>query len=147
MIRFFLTMGPMAWPLSLLVVVNVVLIVLVGVRLGDRSRRPDVVLENRLNAILFWGAMAMVLGFLGQYAGIYRALHAIIGASAISPRVVAMGFAESFTTTLFGLQIFVVSAVAWFALSTRYRRSIAGAGSWERGVVRPGSALGSGTAS
>jgi len=148
MIRYFFAMGPYGWPLMLLLVVNVVLAIVVAVRLADRTRRPDAALANRLNAILFWGAIGMVLGFLGQYAGIYRALHAILGASEISPRIVAIGFAESFTTTLFGLQLFIASAIAWFVLSSRYRKRLADTGHEGVGAGgAPASAAGAGAAS
>ena len=130
MLRFFLQCGPYGWPLLILAVVNVVLIVRKAVQLfgargaatlssADVQDAAGATFESGLNAILFWGAMSAVLGFLGQYSGIYKALQAIQGARAISPNVVAAGFAESFTTTLFGLTIFVFSAIAWFVLYGR----------------------------
>ena len=79
-------------------------------------------LESGLHGILFWGVIAGVLGVLGQISGIYNALHAIIRATEISPRVIFMGVAESFTTTLYGLTTLVLSAVIWFGLYTRYKK-------------------------
>lgn len=128
MVAFFQTCGPFGWPLLILAIVNVVLIIrkaiqLFGARITPGARIVSgATLESGLNAILFWGAISAVLGFLGQYSGIYNALHAIMAARAISPNVVAMGFAESFSTTLFGLTIFVFSAIAWFVLHSRYQQ-------------------------
>jgi biopolymer transport protein ExbB/TolQ len=130
MLRFFLQCGPYGWPLLILAIVNVVLIVRKAVQLfggrgaaafssADAQDAMGATLESGLNAILFWGAISAVLGFLGQYSGIYKALQAIQGARAISPNVVAQGFAESFSTTLFGLTIFVFSAITWFVLYSR----------------------------
>jgi hypothetical protein len=137
MLGFFLQCGPYGWPLLILAVVNIVLVVRKAIQLfggaGAAGAQADAggqfagvrggaTLESGLNAILFWGAMSAVLGFLGQYSGIYKALNIIRGARAISPNVVAAGFAESFTTTLFGLTIFVFSAIAWFVLYSRYQQ-------------------------
>ena len=119
MIGFFLQMGPFRFPMLLLALVVLVLIVLRARQIGSRGKVD-------LTPILFWGALAAVLGFLGQYLGMYHGLRAIAAASAISPTVIAQGLAQSFTTTLFGLAIFVVAAVAWFglgAVDSRRQRS------------------------
>ena len=118
---FLLQCGPFAWPLLFLSIVNCVLVVVSGLRLARQPRSlPDAGLESRINAILFWGGVAALLGFMGQHSGIYNAVHAIVAATEISPRVVLIGFAESFTTTLFGMTVLILSAVAWFALHSYY---------------------------
>ncbi len=120
MVTFIQKMGPFGIVLILMALAILVLIAvqLSRVLMGDAATRR----RGNPNAILFWGALAAVLGFLGQYMGMYNGLQAIARASAISPSVVAMGLAESFTTTLFGLVIFVLSAVAWFVLGALDRR-------------------------
>jgi len=45
-----------------------------------------------------------------------------VNAKEIAPKMVAMGFAESFTTTIFGLWLFLAAALVWFALFARYKR-------------------------
>jgi biopolymer transport protein ExbB/TolQ len=77
---------------------------------------------NGINAILFWGALSAILGLLGQSSGLYNSLNVIAQAQAISPNLVAQGFAESFSTTIIGLTTLVLSAVAWFALNAWKRR-------------------------
>ncbi len=72
--------------------------------------------KARINPVLFWGAAAAVLGFLGQCQGTYLALNAIIAAPEISPQVVAEGFVISFIPTLFGLGILAFAGVVWASL-------------------------------
>ena len=68
------------------------------------------------NAILFWGGMAAVMGFLGQCQGVFLALNNILAAPEISPQVVAEGFVISFVPTLFGFGILAFSGIAWLSL-------------------------------
>jgi biopolymer transport protein ExbB/TolQ len=79
-------------------------------------------LKNRINALLFWGAVGAVVGLLGQASGIYAALRAISTASEISPPIVMEGFAISFLTTMMGLMIFLGSGLAWMGLRGMYNR-------------------------
>ncbi|MCD4729937.1 MAG: hypothetical protein K8R74_05020 [Bacteroidales bacterium] len=69
-----------------------------------------------LNAILFWGGTAAMLGFIGQLSTIWASLIAIMEVSDISPQIVYTGYLSSFVTPLFGLIIFLVSAVCWWGL-------------------------------
>jgi biopolymer transport protein ExbB/TolQ len=122
--NFFKQMGIFGFPLIILFVVVVVLAVKKATDLfGGRELSPAQ-MENGLHAILFWGGVSAVLGVLGQVSGIYNALSVIARATEISPQITAMGFAESFTTTIFGLTILIVSAILWFVLYTRYRKVI-----------------------
>jgi biopolymer transport protein ExbB/TolQ len=81
-------------------------------------------IENRINAILFWGAFGAGVGLLGQATGIYLALRAVGSAPEISPPIVMEGFAISFVTTIVGLIFFLVSALVWFALRAIHRREM-----------------------
>jgi len=118
---FFSAMGVFFFPLVLICVVNIVLAIRKAADLYGSTLKAGPRLERGLHAILFWGAVAAVLGVLGQSIGIYNALGAISRAAEISPAVVARGFAESFTTTIFGLVILIVSAILWFIFLRRYR--------------------------
>lgn len=80
-------------------------------------------IEERLNAILFWGFASGALGFLGQCYGAFLALGEIRSAPEISPNVVAEGFVISFVPALFGLGIMVFSVVAWGCLRLLSLRS------------------------
>ena len=103
----------------LIVILGLVIVTLVvrrAVQLSRRSFTPGPAWDAALNSILFWGAFAAVLGFLGQCLGIYNALTEISRASEISPIVTAIGFYISFTSTLLGLAVLLVSALCWYAL-------------------------------
>ena len=88
--------------------------------LGEGHRRRPT-LEGKINAVLFWGALAAVLGVLGQANGIYLGINAILAATEINPAVVAGGFAVSFSTTIMGFLLLAVSALAWMGLRVLFR--------------------------
>ena len=119
---FFASMGMFRFPMIIIIIAILVLIVRKVADLYLRKELPPRKLEAGLHAILFWGAVSAVLGVLGQLTGIYNALGAIMRAKEISPSVIAQGFAQSFTTTIFGLEILLVSAIVWFILYGRYRK-------------------------
>ena len=122
---FFMEAGVMAWPILLIAITNLILAIR-GIALisGGRPERRAAAL-HATNGILFWGALAVVFGFLGQHTGLYNALTVISGAEQISPSLVAKGLAESFTTTIFGMNVLILSAIAWFALRAWHRRRFA----------------------
>lgn len=60
-------------------------------------------------SLLYWGGVAAVLGVLGQCSGLYNALKVIAGAEAISPARVSQGFAESFSTSLWGFGLLLAA--------------------------------------
>lgn len=132
--QFLKQCGAFGMPLILLGITTFILILVAIARL--RTLRPETAPRTvqGIHAILFWGAVSAVLGFLGQHTGLYNALGAIGRAREISPQVVARGFAESFTTTIFGMTILVISALAWFGLLAWYRKR---ATAWEPPETAP----------
>ncbi|UCC82759.1 MAG: MotA/TolQ/ExbB proton channel family protein [Gemmatimonadota bacterium] len=119
--------GPFGQLAAILGLVVLALVVIKAVQLSRGNVTPGQAWENSLNTILFWGAYAAVLGFLGQCYGIYVAMMAIRAAEEIAPWVVAMGFLISFTSTLIGLAVLAFAALCWFALRFWSRRVTAGA--------------------
>jgi biopolymer transport protein ExbB/TolQ len=113
--------GPL---LVIIAIVVVALIVRAALRLSRMTPEIRNTVGTDIHAILFWGGVSALLGFIGQNSGLYNALTVISQAREISPAVVAMGFAESLTTTLFGMTTLLVAAIAWFTLLVRYRRSL-----------------------
>jgi biopolymer transport protein ExbB/TolQ len=81
---------------------------------GDRSRIAEA--GRGLQAILFWGAMAAVLGLLGTVVGIITMTQMIQLADTVEPRLVWAGVGVVLITLLFGLLVFLLSAVSWFVL-------------------------------
>lgn len=128
MLLFIKQMGPFGYLMIIISVVIGVLAIKKAVDLFGGKERAAADLERGLHAILFWGVVEAVLGVLGQISGIYKALNAIYRATEINPRIIYMGFAESFTTTLYGLWVLLLSAVIWFTLYMRFRKLTAAKG-------------------
>ena len=124
MIQFLANTGPFKWPLLILTVTIAVLIIKKSIDLFTSKERTRDQMERGLHAILFWGAFSAVMGVYGQLSGIYRALQIIAGASDISPSVILEGFTISFTTTMYGLVLFMVAGLSWFILLSRYRKLV-----------------------
>jgi biopolymer transport protein ExbB/TolQ len=109
--------------LGLLAVVVVVLAVKKGIDLFGRAGLERESLARGIDAILFWGCISAVLGFMGQFSGHYRALMVIKDAELVNPSLVAEGIAVSLITTIFGLIILAVSAIVWFGFKCRLGRT------------------------
>lgn len=84
-------------------------------------------IERNVHAILFWGVIAALLGFMGQCLGVYRSLTVIREAEVISPRMVAEGLRQSFYTSFWGFGLLVFSGVSWLVLRWWQKRCSSGA--------------------
>ncbi len=131
--EMFLKGGIMMWPLLAVGVGILVLAVRAAVRLraagrpesrdgedprlvrGEPSRLPANV-DRSLQAILFWGAMAVLLGLLGTVVGVVVMTQAIALAGSVEPPLVWSGVGVSLVTLVFGLLVFLLAAFAWFGL-------------------------------
>ena len=122
MLHFIKSMGMFGPLLIVLAIVIAILSIRKTVDLFAGKDLSPARLEQGLHAILFWGIMSAVLGFIGQASGLYNALNVIARAKQVSPNIVAMGFAESLTTTIFGLTVLLVSAIVWFVFFLRFKR-------------------------
>jgi predicted membrane protein len=116
MMGFFREMGFYAWPLMLIAAAVIVLAVHAAIRLQKARPQDAAPIEHTVNAVLFWGCVAAVVGVLGQFHGIYQALKVISMAEAVSPPIIWGGLAVSFSSTLTGLSILLVAALLWAAL-------------------------------
>lgn len=76
-----------------------------------------------LQAILFWGSMALVLGLLGTVVGVVTMAQSIASAGTAPQGLVWGGFGVALSTFIFGLLIFIVSAILWFALDQWRKRA------------------------
>ena len=125
MINFINQMGIFGKVLIVIALYILVQIVRKGIQLFGGKTADPLKLEKGLHSIIFWGAVSAVLGVLAQVTGIYNALNAIIRAREISPNVIARGFSESFTTTMFGLTVLIISAIVWYLYLGRFRKMAA----------------------
>lgn len=116
MIRFLSEAGPLIWPIILLALVIGGLVLwnvlcLLFRRAASRVRR-----RQSIDAILFWGVVAAVLGFLGQWMGIHNLSRAVAELGIVSPQAVAYGISESLLTPIAGMAVLVGAAFLWFFL-------------------------------
>jgi len=116
MMNFFREMGFYFWPLALIAIAVVGLAISAASRLRQAGPEDAAPVEHTVNAVLFWGCVAGVVGVLGQFHGIYQALKVISMAEAVSPPIIWGGLAVSFSSTLAGLAILLVAALLWAAL-------------------------------
>jgi len=124
MLNLIMMGGTYMLPMMLFAIIIFVLAIKKVIDLFFKKNLTTLQLEKGINAILFWGAISALLGFLGHYHGLYEAMKAISQAHDISPAIVSMGYAISLITILSGLWIFFVSAVLWFFFRWRVKSKI-----------------------
>lgn len=122
MFQFFMEGGFMMWIFLVLAILILYLSIRKAIQLYGKQELAKPALETGINAIIFWGAIAAILGFFAHYLGVYQAMLAIYQANDISPAIVAYGYSMSLITILTGLTIFIFSAVIWFVLRWRYKQ-------------------------
>lgn len=125
MLRFIYESGPFIWLQFFLALVIISLALLNAVRLALRRGSRAARLGASIDAILFWGGLTAVFGFLGQWVGLYRGANAIYDAPAVNPELVVLGFGESLGTSVFGMFVLVAAAFLWFALRAVRRSRMA----------------------
>lgn len=127
MLNFVREGGVMMYPLLGVTLVMLVLAVRAWVRLrgGDVGQ---VTTGAGIDAVLFWGAYAAVLGVLGTLVGIAQAAGFIEAAPSISPAMIWGGIKVALWTTIYGLLVFAIALLLWFGLRYGHRRSVALAG-------------------
>lgn len=116
MLRFFMEAGPFIFPVLLLGMVVVVLASWNTLVLVAGSEKNALRRRHSIDSILFWGGLAAVLGFLGQWVGIGKLTRYIAEQGVVNPPAVAYGISESMLTTVTGMVVLVVAAFLWFFL-------------------------------
>jgi len=107
-------------PLLILSFVIVILSIKKIVALFLKKRLSRSKLEGGLNAIIFWGAISALLGFVFHYLGLFQALQGIADAPRNpSPSIVARGYAVSISKIIWGLLNFIFSVIIWYILRWR----------------------------
>lgn len=122
MLRFVQEAGPFIFLQAALALVVLILALVNAVRLARRGGEPAPGLGTSIDAILFWGSLIAIFGFLGQWSGLYRAANAIADHGLANPNHIILGIGESLSTTLFGLFAFIAAAMLWFLLRVGLRR-------------------------
>ena len=122
MLEFIKDSGICGFLLIIILIVNTINFIVSFIRLRRAQPEEGPRILYGINGIIFWGGVCALLGFLGQYLGIYSALNVVTQAPKINPNLLAQGFTISFSTTIMGMVALLLSALAWFVLYTWYRR-------------------------
>lgn len=81
--------------------------------------------RGRIDAVLFWGGFAALLGVLGTLVGISVVADWLARAGGASAELVWQGLGVTLNTTTFGLLVLLVSLAAWFGLRAAHARRVA----------------------
>lgn len=117
MIDWFLDGGYMMWALLALAlgVIGLAARAAIGLGRGDAPAQP-------LGTILFWGAVALLVGALGTAVGLVVMAQHIAAAGGATPQLIWSGVSVTLVTLIFGILIFLLSGFLWLALDAWRRR-------------------------
>lgn len=125
MIQWFMSGGFFMWLVLGAGLVGLALAVDAGRRLvagpADRSA-----VRAEIDAVLFWGGFAALLGLIGTLGGVGVMARSIEEAGSVSAALAWSGIRVALVTTVFGLMVLGVSLLAWFGLRAGLRRVPAG---------------------
>lgn len=76
-------------------------------------------------ALLFWGVVALLLGFVGHTAGIFMALSVIADHETVSGADIAEALRISLSPVFMGIGILTFASASWLALSIAGRKTTA----------------------
>lgn len=120
-------MGVIRWPLAF----SLLTVLLLSAWSAAKLFRPNAVADLRtkawLDAILFWGAFAVIAGALGTLVGVIIASQAIEAAGAVSTTLIWGGIKIAMLSSAFGILILAFASLIWFALQMRWRLLVADA--------------------
>jgi biopolymer transport protein ExbB/TolQ len=108
--------------LTLLFLVAISLSVIYGnqIRL---SKTIDVnVLTHRLTYIKSVGLFSLVFGVLGSLLGLFEGFGSISQVGSVPPEILMGGIQIAMITTIYGVIIFLISHIIWFALDSRMNK-------------------------
>lgn len=117
MFQFIRNAGPWGTLLSLLALLNFALLVWTIVTLYGGKTFSATKVKQLLESFRHVGKISIVAGVLGQLNGIYLALGAIRAATDISPVVIFDGAMVSFTSTIMGLTIGLITYICYAILT------------------------------
>jgi hypothetical protein len=116
-------------PMGLLDVLILIFIIVFGIYNGylliiKRSHENLSQLGRSINSMLFWGAIIVILGFLGTFIGLQCVFQSMEGADADigNLRVLFGGILMLMKLPILSLTSFAAIAIIWHIYTSRYRR-------------------------
>lgn len=124
MIEWFMSGGVSMWPILGAALVSAGLAVDAGRKLlgAPASATEMARVRTRIDAVLFWGGFAALVGLIGTLVGFAKMAAWLADASGVPESLVWSGIRVSLVTSTFGLLVLVVSLGAWFGLRVVHRR-------------------------
>ena len=116
MVDLFNMGGPFMAILTLIFLVILAISVYRGVQVLKGNIIHETTFRHQLASVKSVGVFALVTGIFGQLIGLYDAFSYIEQAGNASPALLAGGLKVSMISTLYGIAIFLVSYLLWFAL-------------------------------
>ena len=113
MLTFVQQAGPFIFAQFLLALVVLLLFIVNLVRLAGSHGAGALRLRVGIDALLFWGCLTAILGFLGQWNGLHRGANAIRDHGVLNPSLVVLGIGESLSTSVFGMFVLVAALFLW----------------------------------
>lgn len=121
MAEFWESLGTIKWPLLFSALMIMGLTLWSARRVIGANASASGRTKAWIDAILFWGAFAMVAGVLGTLVGTMAAANAIELAGELQPAVVWSGIKIALGSSAVGALILALASLAWFALQLRWR--------------------------
>ena len=103
--------------LSIVLLVILVLAVKSIVQVA-KDDKEESVFSRQVGYIKSLGLFALVMGFLGQFIGLFSAFSYIAEAGTVAPNILAAGFKVSSIASIYGMIIFLVAYLLWFGLDS-----------------------------
>lgn len=120
----FADMGLMRWPMTFCVAMVFILAGRAIWRIQGSEPGQARVARSTIDGSLFWGAYALALGVLGTLLGFILAAQSIEAVGRVETALVWGGVKVALSTTVYGLLIFLVSALVWVGLRGWHRRVV-----------------------
>jgi len=114
-------LGGFSWLLGL----SFALVMVLGLWSAGNLMRPGASADKRariwIDATLFWGQFASLVGGIGAVVGLIRAFQGYEAAGRFAAAPVAQGLVMLCLSALLGLSILALAALFWFFLQLRWR--------------------------
>jgi hypothetical protein len=114
-------LGGFSWVLGF----SLVLVTALGLWSASSLFRPGASADSRtriwIDATLFWGQFAFIVGAIGAVVGLIRTFQGYEAAGRFASAPVAEGLVMLCLSALLGLSILAVAGLFWFILQLRWR--------------------------
>jgi len=119
----FMQGGVMMYVLVLIVLVLFGIVIRTLWHLYYRGGNDFLAIESCLDSFLFWGAFAVIVGFLGTVIGYHKAMSVVVARGLANPVMVWVGSAEGLVSSIAGLLVFMGAGACWYLFRWQYLRS------------------------